>query len=57
MKHLVPSPLSDVTTWQRAHSGTKIEDEAHLSISLDRQVMSTTWQLALWSARPAVNRC
>jgi hypothetical protein len=31
MKHLVPSPLFDVATWQRAHSGTKIEDGAHLT--------------------------
>ena len=28
MKHLAPPPLSDVATWQRAHSGTKIEDRA-----------------------------
>lgn len=37
MKHLVPSPLSDIAARQRAHSGTKIEMERSRLSSLGRQ--------------------
>lgn len=51
MKHLVPSPLSDVAASQRAHSGTKIEWNAAAWRVSAAEKSPTAPQPGLWTAR------